>query len=279
MQGVVDWWYANNFGFVWLSLAGLGATFFMIPKLVNRPLHSRQLAAFVLWTLIFFGSWCGIPSSAPVPAWIPVLSGLAAVLTIVALVALGLNIFRTKCGAKADCSRCAPGFICFGLGMFQLAGLMRAVTGLQETGAITNFTWFTVAQSHLQVYGFFAMTMFGVIYYAVPPVTGIEWPSPKLVRAHFWLAALGVLLFALPLAIGGVIQGLKLADPHVPFVDIIKSTLMFFRISTTGEVFLLIGHGLLLLNLIGLSRRYYKLHFVPAYKTAMAELKPTEVKS
>jgi hypothetical protein len=35
---------------------------------------------------------------------------------------------------------------------------------------------------------------------------------------------------------------------------------------------------MLLGNLIGLSVRYYKTHFVPVFKDAVAELKPAEVK-
>jgi len=34
----------------------------------------------------------------------------------------------------------------------------------------------------------------------------------------------------------------------------------------------------LLGNLLGLSVRYYKQHFVPVYKGALVEIKPTEVK-
>jgi cytochrome c oxidase cbb3-type subunit 1 len=120
--------------------------------------------------------------------------------------------------------------------------------------------------------------MFGAIYHIVPLVTGLEWPSIKFVRAHFWLATAGIVLFALPLAIGGVLQGLKLNDPQIAFIDVAKSTMMFLRISTTGEVLILFGHLLFLANLTGLSVRYYRIHFLPVYRDAVAPLKPAEVK-
>src|SRR5262249_710623 len=99
-QSIIAWWFANNLTCGWLSLVGLAAIFYLIPKFVGRALHSQHLALFAFWTLILFGSWCGIPSSAPVPAWMVVLSGIASVLTVVTLIAVGLNIYRTKCGAQ-----------------------------------------------------------------------------------------------------------------------------------------------------------------------------------
>lgn len=278
-QAIVAWWYANNLTFVWLGLAGLAATFHFIPQFVGRPLHSRQLALFTFWSLILFGSWCGIPHGAPVPAWMPVLSGVAAVLSVVTLISLGLNIFRTKHGAPKPekCAGAAP-FFFVGLGLFQLAGLMRAANGLPEVSAVTQFTWFSFAEWQLAVYGFFVLTMLGAIYHIVPQVTGLEWPSVKLVRAHFRLATAGIILIALPLAIGGVLQGFKLNNPQIAFQDLTKSTLNFLRVSTLGDTLLLIGSALFVLNLAALSVRYYRTHFLPAYREVTAPLKPAEVK-
>jgi hypothetical protein len=61
-------------------------------------------------------------------------------------------------------------------------------------------------------------------------------------------------------------------------VEVAKNALNFLRVSTLGELLILLGNLMLLGNLIGLSVRYYKTHFVPVYKQAVAELKPAEVK-
>ncbi len=280
MQSVIAWWFSNNLNFVWLALVGLAVFFYFIPKFAGRPLHSQYLALFAYWTLILFGSWSGIPASAPVPAWMPVVSGIATVLTVVMLISVGLNVYHTKRGGRSEAKPpVASCFIYFGLGMFQLAGVMRIIGALPGTSAITNFTWFTVAQSQLTAYGFFAMTMFGAIYAIVPQVTGLEWPCSRSVRIHFWFAAIGILLLAVPLGIGGVVQGLKLNDAQVPFMDLSKGTLPFLRVSTLGDTSIAIGNLLLVLNLIVLSVRYYRTHFVPVYESVTAELRPAEVQS
>jgi len=157
--------------------------------------------------------------------------------------------------------------------------LMNVAVAIPPINAITNLTWFTVAQSQLNSYGFFAMTMFGAIYFIVPQVMGIEWPSSATVRAHYWLAALGTILLVLPLAIAGVVQGIKWNDPSVTPVDVAKATLPYLRISSTGEVLIALGHLFFAINLARLMIGFACKHFVPALAAATAELKPVEVKS
>jgi cbb3-type cytochrome oxidase subunit 1 len=100
------------------------------------------------------------------------------------------------------------------------------------------------------------------------------------VRAHFWLAAIGVALCVLPLAIGGIVQANQLADPKIPFDQITKSSLMFLRVSTLGEVLLFLGHLFLLRNLVGLTAQFYRAKAEAAYAEVTADLfKTAEAKS
>ncbi len=98
------------------------------------------------------------------------------------------------------------------------------------------------------------MTMFGAIYYIVPRITGIEFCSRKSVGLHFWLAALGILIYALPLALGGIQQGMAMNDRNKSFVEVMAGTLTFLRISTTGDLLMLAGHLVFLLNLAGVLK-------------------------
>ena len=121
---------------------------------------------------------------------------------------------------------------------------------------MTDFTWFGPAETQLRLYGFFAMTMFGAVYYLLPRAVGIEFPFPKLVRAHFWLSLLGIALLVVPLAIGGVLQGLKLQNPDVAFADTTRAMLPFLRVSTTGLLLMLLGNLLFFVNVMGLTLRW-----------------------
>lgn len=277
-QSVISWWFSGNLTSVWLGLVGLAIAFHFTQRLMNRALHSQHLALFTFWTLILFASWTGIPNSAPVPAWISSVSTIATTLTVVTVLSVMVNICNT-CG-RGECSKTEnppPGkFIAFGLMAFAVAWLMNIVNAFPQTSVFTRFTWFTVAQFQLNVYGFFGMTLFGAIYYIVPLVTGLEWPCAKSVRAHYWLAAIGTVLFVLPLAIGGIVEAAKWNNPAVTPADVTKISLNFLRISTMGEILVLLGQLLLLFNIVGLSVRYYRTNFAPFVVDATAL--PAEVK-
>ena len=278
-QAVIAWWYSDNLLVVWLGLVGLAGVFYFVPKLTNRELHSRYLALLAFWMLILFGSWSGIPATAPVPAWMPVLSAVATVLGVVTIIAVALNVHGTLQG---KCSKLMghPSllFIGFGLIAFVVSGLANVATAFAGVNQVTQFTWFTMARGLLNSYGFFAMVIFGAIYYIVPQLIGLEFPSSKLVRVHFWMAATGALLFVVPLAVGGIAQGLKLQQPDIPFTDVAKGTLPFLRASTMGDLLMGLGHLVFLANLGGLVLGFYRARAVAAWAEATAEIKTAEAR-
>ena len=76
-QVAISAFYQASLGTVWLPLVGLAAAFYFIPKLAQRDLHSRYLALLVFWMVILVGGWTGIGNGAPLPAWMPAMSGSA----------------------------------------------------------------------------------------------------------------------------------------------------------------------------------------------------------
>ncbi len=278
VQASVDWWFSGNLLVVWLGLAGLAASFYFMPKLSGRPLQSHYLTLFVFWTLILFGTWVGIPARAPLPAWMPTLSSVATLLMLVPVLAVAVSAVQTLRGANVRCSGGPLCFIKFGIGSFVLSGVMLAATAVPQVSRVTDFTWFSTAQTELRLYGFFAMTMFGAAYHILPRVAGREFPFSKLIRVHFWLGVIGTLLLVVPLAIGGVVQGLKLADASVAVVDVTKSTLVFLRISTTGDMLIALGNLLFLLNVIALPVRYCRSVCAAAYVVTTTRLETAEVR-
>jgi cytochrome c oxidase cbb3-type subunit 1 len=272
-QAIIAWWFSNNLIFVWLGLVGIAAVFYFVPKLTGSELYSRYLALLTFWFLILAGSWCGIPDSAPVPAWAPALSTVATVLMLIPAVTLALNVQSTLKGQCAKIKASLPlQFVWFGTLSFIIAVLMNIFAALPPFSTLAAFTWFTSARLHALFYGFFSLTMFGAIYYISPRVAGIELPFPKLARAHLWLAGIGILLVILPLAVGGLLQGFKLQNPNVAFADVSKLSLHFLRASTLGDLFLGAGHLVLLVNLAGLVNRFLRPRALAGYEAATAEL-------
>ncbi len=94
MQAAVNWWYANNLMFLWLGAIALGTAYYMIPKVLGRPVYSYHLATIGFWTYAFFSSWTGMQRlvDGPFPAWMITASIAATILTIIPVATVGLII-------------------------------------------------------------------------------------------------------------------------------------------------------------------------------------------
>ena len=256
VHAVIDWWLSNNLLFVWLGLAGIGIAFYFLPKIAGKPLASSGYALFGFLTLVFFGSWVGIPQSAPVPAWLPTVSAFAALLSVIPVVALGIVAKKTVCGANVSCKGGPFCFIKFGMLSFVVSSLLYISEFCPRYSRVLEFTWFNFGVTQWQLLGFAGMILCGAIYEILPRVMGKELPFVKLAKLNFFLFAGGTLLFVIPLLIGGVEQGMKLLDANIPFADASAVALKFLRISTTGQLLVLLGALCLLLNIFVMTLQW-----------------------
>src|SRR5438045_6240195 len=87
------------------------------------------------------------------------------------------------------------------------------------------FTEATGAYSHLGLYAFFTMVMFGSMYYIVPRLVGREWRYAALIKLHFWSSTYGIGLMLLMLLLGGLAQGTRMHDPSLAFSNSTESVL------------------------------------------------------
>ena len=53
-QPAIDWWYVGSLIDLWLTPIALATAYYLIPKLVGRPIYSYKLALFGFW-------WSGTP--------------------------------------------------------------------------------------------------------------------------------------------------------------------------------------------------------------------------
>jgi cytochrome c oxidase cbb3-type subunit 1 len=113
-----------------------------------------------------------------------------------------------------------------------------------------------LAKNYLAIFGFMAMVLFGSIYFILPRLTRVDWPSPSRVRLHFFCTALGTILLAGAFLIGGLVQGGRLNRPELGFNDVLKAVVPFIGVATLGWLVLLLGQVVFFLNLCGLLRRY-----------------------
>src|SRR5206468_12471141 len=94
--------------------------------------------------------------------------------------------------------------------VFSVIGLLIS---LRSVARYVNFSQTSIAYSHLGLYAFFTMVIFGSMYYIVPRLVGREWRYASLIKLHFWASAYGIGLMPLMLLAGGVPQGANMENP------------------------------------------------------------------
>jgi cytochrome c oxidase cbb3-type subunit I len=244
MQGVVSAWYGNNLYYLFFVPVCLGTAFYFIPKLLGTPLRTRNLAGFSFWTLGLFGAWSGLTLliGGPIPAWMLSASIFANVLLLVPVFGLASVIRRT---AAADKSRLVEPvvyrFIRFGSGCFIVASLLNILLGLPIVSRVTHLTLVEAARNLLALYGFVAMVLFGAVYYILPRVANVAWPSLKLQNWHYLASVLGMSIAVVALAVGGVIQGFRMNLGTTDMVSITRGAVPFIGMSLIGLLILLAG--------------------------------------
>lgn len=244
-QGAVNWWFAHNVLGLWFVPIGLASAYYMIPKVIGRPIHSYYLAILGFWSLAVFYSWNGMHHliGGPFPAWMISASVVASVLMFIPVVTVAINHHMTMRG-HFDALQWSPTlrFTVFGAMAYTIVSLQGISMAIPSLNSLTHFTDYTIGHAHFGLYGFFSMMMFGAMYYIVPRLVGWEWPSATMIRWHFWLVASGVLLMVGALTIGGILQGLALYDPTVSFRSSLDYATPFRWLRGISGFLLLAGH-------------------------------------
>ena len=234
---------------------------YMIPKVIGRPVYSYHLAAIGFWTYALFASWTGMQRlvDGPFPAWMITASIAASILTLIPVATVGLNHHMTMQG-YFGLLRYSPTlrFTVFGAFAYTIFSLMGIFLSLRSIAGYVHFTEASIAYSHIGLYAFFTMIIFGSMYYIVPRLVGREWRYATLIKLHFWSSAYGVGLMVLMLFLGGIAQGSSMHDPTLQFTEATDSVLPYLRGRSVSGMLLTIAHFIFAfhfgLMLFGLGR-------------------------
>jgi cytochrome c oxidase cbb3-type subunit I len=278
VQAAVNWWFAHNVLGLWFTPIGLAAIYYFIPKVIGRPIHSYYLSVLGFWSLALFYNWNGMHHlvGGPLPAWMITVSIVASVMMLIPVLTVAINHHSTMIGHFGKL-RHSPTlrFIVFGAVSYTLASLQGVLSALRSFSEIAHFTHHTVAHAHLGMYAFFAMVMFGSMYYILPRITGREWPSNALISVHFWGVAIGIVLYVVVLSAAGLQQGRMMNDPTVKFLDVVKFTIPYLQIRTVSGLLLALGHAAFVVNFGWLLVRM----FAPYRKPVVSILAGAEIAS
>lgn len=256
-QAIVNWWFAHNVLGLWVTPLGLGIIYYLLPKIIGRPLFSYQLSLFGFWGLALFYSQVGVHHllGSSVPTWVANLSIVMSVGMIVPVTTVAINHHVTTYKHfRVLKDSVVMRFIVFGAMMYTLSSFQGSLHSLRTFNYVTHFTHWTVSHAHLGLYGFTTMAFFGGMYFALPRLVGHDWPRPKLVNTHFWLAAIGILAYGILLGVGGWLQGVELRNPEGSFQASLEVTIPYLMGRSVGGTMMLLAHLIFAFNIWELLR-------------------------
>jgi cytochrome c oxidase cbb3-type subunit I len=244
-EASMNWWYAHNVLGLWLGPLAIAAAYYFIPKTLGRPIYSYNISLVGFWGTALFYSHAGMHHliGGPIPTWLITISIVHSVMMILPVIAVAINQHMTVYGNFRSL-KYSPTlrFIVLGVMMNTLVSLQGSLEATRFFNQIVHFTHYTVAHAHLGVYGFVAFVMFGSIYFVMPRILNWEWPYPKLISLHFWLAFIGLGIYVVPLSIGGFIQGLYMLDENKPFMDSVTLTVPYLWARSVGGGLMTLAH-------------------------------------
>jgi len=257
-HALVNWWFAHNVLGLWFTPLGLAAAYYLIPKIVARPIHSYELSLLGFWSLALFYSQVGVHHliGGPVPTWVVTVSIVTSVAMVVPVVAVAVNHHMTVIGRfRALRYSRVLRFVVLGAMMYTAASLQGSLAALRSFNTVTHFTHYTVAHAHLGAYGFASFVFFGAIYFLMPRITGREWPMPRLLDVHGGLVMLGFGTYFVALTIGGWLQGQAMLDASRPFMDSVTLTRPYLVGRTIGGTLMALGHVVFAVHIVALLLR------------------------
>ena len=214
-DAVVQWWYGHNAVAFFLTTPWLGLMYYYLPKASNRPIYSYQLSIVHFWTLIFLYMWSGPHHLLyqALPDWVQALGVTFSIMLIAPSWGGMINGLLTLRGAWDKVRDQAElKFMVVALTAYGMATFEGPMMSLKSVNAISHFTDWTIAHTHIAGMGWNGGMIFGMLYWLVPKLFRTPLYSKKLANTHFWLATLGILMFAIPLYWAGITQWLMLRE-------------------------------------------------------------------
>ncbi len=254
-ETIVQGYYMHQGVGMWFMLFTLGIVYYFLPQQLNKPIYSYSLGILAFWTQIIFYTVIGthhfVFSSIP---WslqtVAIVGSAGMVIPVIAGTTNFLMTFKGDFNKIAD-SYTLP-FILVGIIFYFTGSFQGTAEAFRYTNLLWHFTDFTVAHSHITMYGIIAFLLWGAIYALVPRLTGKE-PSHLMVGAHFWLAFVGLLLYSVPLMIGGTLKGLMWMDGK-QFIDSVSLMTPYWLWRAIGGTMMWVSHLIFAYNFYQMVR-------------------------
>lgn len=249
-ETIIQGYYMHQGVGMWFMLFNLGLMYYFLPQQLNKPIYSYSLGILAFWAQILFYTLIGTHHFifSAIPWWLQTVAIVGSAGMIIPVVAGTTNFLMTFKGSwhKLSGSYTLP-FYLIGIIFYFTGSLQGTAEAFRFTNLVWHFTDFTVAHSHLTMYGIICFMLWGFIYTVVPRLTGKE-PPQITVGAHFWLALIGLLFYTFPLMYGSTLRGLMWMEGAKSFIESVELMAPYWLWRAIGGSLMWLSHILFAYN-------------------------------
>ena len=279
-DAMVQWWYGHNAVGFFLTAGFLGMMYYFVPKQAERPVFSYKLSIVHFWALIFLYIWAGPHHLhyTALPDWASTLGMVFSVILWMPSWGGMINGLMTLSGAW-DKLRTDPiiRMMVISIGFYGMSTFEGPMMSIRAVNSLSHYTDWTIGHVHSGALGWNGMITFGALYFLVPRLWNRErLYSLSLVNWHFWLATIGIVLYAAAMWVTGIMEGLMWREVDAQgflvnsFADTVAAKFPMYVVRGLGGVLYLTGAIIMCYNLWMTVRRS------PARQAAPAAMAPAE---
>ncbi|SCW35536.1 cytochrome c oxidase cbb3-type subunit 1 [Sphingobium faniae] len=257
-DALTQWWYGHNAVAFFLTTPFLAMMYYFVPKQAERPVYSYRLSIIHFWSLIFLYIWAGPHHLhyTALPDWAQTLGMVFSVVLWMPSWGGMINGLMTLNGAW-DKVRTDPiiRMMVLALAFYGMATFEGPMLSIKAVNSLSHYTEWTVGHVHAGALGWNGMISFAAIYFLVPRLWGRErLYSLRMVNWHFWLATLGIVLYAASMWVAGIMQGLMWreygADGYLvyAFSEVVSAMFPYYVMRSLGGALFLAGAVVMVWN-------------------------------
>ena len=211
-DALTQWWYGHNAVGFFLTAGFLGMMYYYMPKQAERPVYSYRLSIIHFWALIFMYIWAGPHHLhyTALPDWAQTLGMVFSIMLWMPSWGGMINGLMTLRGAW-DKMRTDPiiRMMVIAVAFYGMSTFEGPVMSIKSVNGLSHYTDWTIGHVHSGALGWVGMITFGAIYFMAPRLWGRrQLYSLRLVNWHFWLATVGIVIYAAVMWVSGIMQGL-----------------------------------------------------------------------
>jgi cytochrome c oxidase cbb3-type subunit 1 len=258
-DAMVQWWYGHNAVGFFLTAGFLGMMYYFVPKQAERPVFSYKLSIIHFWALIFLYIWAGPHHLhyTALPDWASTLGMVFSIMLWMQSWGGMINGLMTLSGAW-DKLRTDPiiRMMVVSIGFYGMSTFEGPMMSIKAVNSLSHYTDWTIGHVHSGALGWNGMITFGALYYLTPKLwnrSGLY--SLKLVSWHFWLATIGIVLYASSMWVTGIMEGLMWREVDAngflvnAFADTVAAKFPMYVVRALGGTMFLTGGIIMCYNL------------------------------